>query len=115
MVLIKKMDLSPCIFQKKIKNSVQVLFGLKEHRGLDENALSKICMKKEQSVQLQMSKNIPGETPQCSKYICRGDGLICQDLLIDHQEKLWMETQAFGRQMSTLAVAAMSFFDHNTV
>ncbi|XP_016137524.1 regulating synaptic membrane exocytosis protein 2-like [Sinocyclocheilus grahami] len=76
-----------------------------EHRGLDENALSKICMKKEQSVQLWMSKNIPGETLRRSKYICLRDGLICQDLLIDHQEKLCMETLAFGREMSSLAEA----------
>ncbi|KAL1259957.1 hypothetical protein QQF64_010534 [Cirrhinus molitorella] len=81
------------------KYSVQVLFGAKEHRGLDENALSKICMKKEQSVQLGMSKNIPGETLRRSKYICLKDGLICQDLLIDHEEKLWMEALAFDREM----------------
>lgn len=57
------------------KNSAQVLFGVKEHRGLDENALSKICMKKEQSVLLWMSKNIPGETLHRSKYICLRDNL----------------------------------------
>lgn len=97
------------------KNSAQFLFGVKEHCGLDENALSKICMKKEQSVQLGMSKNIPGETLRRSKYICLKDGLICQDLLIDHQEKLWMETLAFAREMSTLAVAVMFFCDHHMI
>lgn len=96
------MDLSHCVHTK---NSMQVLFGVKEHRGLDENALSKICMKKEQSVQLWMSKNIPAETLRRSKCICLRDGLICQDLLKNHQEKLWMETLAFGREMSTLAGA----------
>lgn len=97
------------------KNSVPVLFGVKEHRGLDENALSKICIKKEQSVQLWMSKNIPGETLQRSKYICLSDGLICQDLLIDHWEKLWIEILAFGREMSSLAEAVMFFCDHHMI
>lgn len=50
MVLNQENGFKPMHAQKK--NSVQVLFGRKEHRGLDENALSKICMKKEQSVQL---------------------------------------------------------------
>lgn len=52
MVLNQENGFKPMHARKKKKNSVQVLFGLKEHRGLDENALSKICMKKEQSVQL---------------------------------------------------------------
>jgi len=44
MVLNQEIDLSPCVYTHK-KNSVQVLFGVKEHRGLDENALRKNCMK----------------------------------------------------------------------